>query len=132
MSTPFTAKDLLVLIDKYMYSARDFEGEFIKAPSKDKLYECPNFFRVCGTSKEGVKREFNIPANKTIVACVINSGEGADGGRAYYVIKPKGNANVKPRDIRVVEFTKEQAAQAAQICRYKKQFNGRGEDPKCQ
>lgn len=61
------------------------------------------------------------------IVCVHDS----DYSRVFYAIKPKWNERVKAKDIKEIVLNRSQTNKLKAICKYKQQFNGKGEDPKC-
>ncbi len=109
------ADQLIYIISKYMYNIRDFTGEFGAAGTP----ECHNLMCVCRDSRKTLKNEFeaNVDLSKLQV-CVAQ-----DYTNALYKI---GNSRVVK-----VDFEKAQQRIVSSVCKYKHQFNGRGQDPKC-
>jgi hypothetical protein len=120
-----TGKQMVDLLDKYMYITRDFQSEFLKAPG-NKILECWNFFEVCSKSESLVKTKFGIKTPKWFMVCVDSSYK-----VIYYTAKNQQKDKVRTKDIHVLNLTDVESKQVEKICTYKQQYNGRGEDPKC-
>jgi hypothetical protein len=96
-----------------MYAVRDFGGRF---SSKGEL-ECGDMFFVCSKSRNALKKEMGSDVLKNLEVCV----------RANY----RSALYKYEHDIVEVKFSAEEAKKVEGICKYKQQYNGRGEDPKC-
>ena len=117
ISDTISVDQMIYIIYKYMFAVRDFNSYF-------PIYnECPNLFHVCSKSRSMLTKEFK---NKFLVKLYICISK--DYKIAHYMFYDKSKTK---QIIKSINFDNNKQKYIEKLCKYKQQYNGRGEDPNC-
>lgn len=117
-----TTQQLIYIMSKFLHTVSDFTGESFKGV----VNYCDNLMFTCSKSRTLWYKVFG----KEVLGLNVCVQDTYD--KAYYKFRLKtADGKTSFTSPKSVTFNNDEQAIVKKVCRYKQQFNGRGEDPKC-